>query len=231
MRGVGTFTRGLILLAIVSIYPLLLLKSFSSSTSTDWSGITDTTWFAVSVAAVCGMLGSVISILLRLSEFETTKGRSQMFLVLTGATLPLVGGVFGAFVAALLSAKVVNIQIGGTEAQNTWLYVVLGFLSGFSERFSRGFISIAEDRLGPGGASSQHQQQTWGPTVEARVVGTITPDYNGPSKIIASSIGMGGRTHVDRRQRGAAVREYDYTHVLARRSHGWSVRGHSSLLR
>jgi hypothetical protein len=95
-----------------------------------------------------GMLGSVVSLLLRLSEFESTKGRSQRFLTLTGATLPLIGGVFGAFVAVLLSAKVVNISIGTSDGTQVWLYIVIGFLSGFSERFSRGFIAVAETQFG-----------------------------------------------------------------------------------
>jgi hypothetical protein len=61
--------------------------------------------------------------------------------------------VFGAFVAALLAAKIVNINIGNVSSPdglNISLCLVLGFLSGFSERFSRGFIRMAEDRLGPG---------------------------------------------------------------------------------
>jgi hypothetical protein len=86
--------------------------------------------------------------LLRLSEFESTKGRSQMFLMLTGATLPVVGGMFGAFIAALLSSKIINISVGEAGGLNIWLYLVIGFLSGFSERFSRGFIQLAEQRLG-----------------------------------------------------------------------------------
>jgi hypothetical protein len=114
----------------------------------------DETLAVVLIAAAAGMLGSVVSLLLRLSEFENTKGRSQMFLTLTGATLPIVGGVFGAFVAVLLSAKVVNITIGGSNGLNVWLYIVIGFLSGFSERFSRSFIAVAEQQLGGAGDRS-----------------------------------------------------------------------------
>jgi hypothetical protein len=61
--------------------------------------------------------------------------------------------MFGAFIAALLSAKIININVGDGGGLNAWLYVVIGFLSGFSERFSRGFIRIAEERLGAGGAA------------------------------------------------------------------------------
>jgi hypothetical protein len=61
--------------------------------------------------------------------------------------------MFGAFIAALLSAKVINVNLGDGGQLNAWLYVVIGFLSGFSERFSRGFIRIAEERLGTGGGT------------------------------------------------------------------------------
>lgn len=143
MRGVGAFLRTLFIMAAIFIYPVFLVRSFEGKTI-DWNTVLGEQWASVVVAAVCGMLGSVISILLRLSQFETTKGRSQMFLILTGATLPLVGGVFGAFVAALLLAKIISIP---AETLSIWVFVVLGFLSGFSERFSRGFMKIAEDRF------------------------------------------------------------------------------------
>lgn len=152
MRGVANFVRALVIIMIFVGYPIGALVYYSNiSVSSSLVTATIVTLQNVLVAALCGMLGSVISILLRLSEFETTKGRSQMFLILTGATLPLVGGVFGAFVASLLSAKIINIGITGTDPTNVWLFVVLGFLSGFSERFSRGFITLAEDRLGGSG--------------------------------------------------------------------------------
>jgi hypothetical protein len=64
-----------------------------------------------------------------------------MFLTLTGATLPIVGGVFGAFVAALLSSKVINIAIGGANGLNVWRMSLLDFclasVSAFREALSR----------------------------------------------------------------------------------------------
>jgi hypothetical protein len=173
MRGVGTFMRTLFIVSFCIGYPLALTQFILHGRWVNSEAIIGATWLNVLVAAVCGMLGSVISILLRLSEFETTKGRSQMFLILTGATLPLVGGVFGAFVASLLSAKIVNIAIGGTDPLNIWLYVVLGFLSGFSERFSRGFIKIAEDRfVGSGGSPPASQPPHGTSTVDATISGS-----------------------------------------------------------
>jgi hypothetical protein len=131
-------------LFIYGLFAPTPLRSFASHI-----GELDPTVAHIILAAAFGMLGSVVSLLLRLSEFESTKGRSRTFLTLTGATLPIVGGAFGAFVAILFSSKVVNIKIGDTSSE-VWLYLVIGFLSGFSERFSRGFISAAERQLGHG---------------------------------------------------------------------------------
>lgn len=154
MKGVSIFIRSLLLLILAFAYifsllvPVLVNDLQLSQTLIHSISLALAPGIPVLVSTVCGMIGSVISILLRLGEFETTKGRSKAFLLLTGATLPLVGGVFGAFVAALFSANVINISIGGQNPVGLWIYVVIGFLSGFSERFSRGFIQIAETRFG-----------------------------------------------------------------------------------
>jgi hypothetical protein len=159
MRGIGYFLRWIVVLTLVVAYsaffPFFVWESVSLQEAiTRLERFFNSPLGEVLVATLAGMLGSVVSLLLRIGEFESTKGRSQMFLILTGATLPVVGGIFGAFVAALISSKVVNIGVSGPDRINVWLYVVLGFLSGFSERFSKGFVRIAEDRLGVAGARS-----------------------------------------------------------------------------
>ncbi len=180
MRGVGYFLRSIVTLLFLCLYSaavIYFLQKFThyltftllkASSNNVQPLIASERFFSallmffnmpvgwVFIAAISGMLGSVVSILLRLGEFETTKGRSQTFLTLTGATLPIVGGVFGAFIAALLCSNVVAVTVG-RDGQNCWLFLVVGFLSGFSERFSRGFIKIAEERLGgsSGGSSTE----------------------------------------------------------------------------
>ena len=175
MRGVGQFLRSMILILFILGYTVgffILTTEKVSSTGTFGQSVAaflNTTLGDVVVAAVAGMLGSVVSLLLRLGEFERTKGRSQMFLTLTGSTLPIVGGVFGAFIAALISSKVVDITIGGIDGLNIWLYLVIGFLSGFSERFSRGFIRIAEDRLGGSADRDDNKARTSSETQQTSV--------------------------------------------------------------
>jgi hypothetical protein len=58
-----------------------------------------------------------------------------------GSTLPIVGGVFAAVVAAILDVKFL------IAAESIQAYMVAGFLSGFSERFTRNILSIAEGRF------------------------------------------------------------------------------------
>ena len=102
------------------------------------------------ISVVFGILGSVVSILLRLSEFEGARRRSRQFLTMTGAMLPLVGGIFGAVTCALFASGIVNFQFAnaGAAISTPYFYVVIGFLSGFSERFTRGLLDTATPAIG-----------------------------------------------------------------------------------
>ncbi|MGO7116280.1 hypothetical protein [Rhizobium leguminosarum] len=102
------------------------------------------------VAVLFGFLGSIVSILLRLSEFEAMVGRSRQFLRYTGMTLPIIGGTFAAVIAALFESKVINMSLGNTAenaALNPNLFILIGFLCGFSERFARGILTDVESKF------------------------------------------------------------------------------------
>jgi hypothetical protein len=58
------------------------------------------------------------------------------------------GGIFAFVLGAVLSAKLINISVGGAYDLSTWIFVVLGFLAGFSERFSRNLLNVVESTLG-----------------------------------------------------------------------------------
>jgi hypothetical protein len=153
MRGVALFLAISSIIAMMMLYSIVLMPRFALHIMDIERNDPELGQFFV--ATIAGMLGGVVSLLLRLGEFETTRGRSQIFLVLTGATLPVVGGAFGAFIAALLCSKIINVGVAGTGQSSVWLFGVIGFLSGFSERFSRGFIQFAEQRLGGADKTSQ----------------------------------------------------------------------------
>lgn len=104
------------------------------------------------IAIIFGVFGSVVSILLRLSEFEVATRKSRQFLMMTGAMLPLVGALFGAVTCALFASGIVNFQFANPGAAvtgigNPYFYIVIGFLSGFSERFTRGLLGRAENGI------------------------------------------------------------------------------------
>jgi hypothetical protein len=184
MGGIGRFLTffGMAVFAIMTVAILFFINSKLILGNEQFSQLVvaveklDPRAANVVVASIAGMFGSVVSLLLRIGEFEATKGRSQMFLRLTGATLPVIGGMFGAFVASLISSELINIPAGNL---NLWTFVVIGFLSGFSERFSRGFLQIAEKRLGGGEA----------PTISVSTERTVLAG----SKTIEPGVGTGGQ--------------------------------------
>jgi hypothetical protein len=110
----------------------------------------------VLIGTFFGCWGSVVSLLLRLPDFEILKGKSRTFLRSSGATQPIIGEIFAFVLGALISANIINISVGGSFDLSPWLFVVLGFLAGFSERFTRNLLHVAESHFG--GATGQSPQ-------------------------------------------------------------------------
>lgn len=107
---------------------------------------------AAAVAGLFGVLGSIVSILLRLPDFANAKRQSRDFLWATGFCLPFVGLVFALVTSALFSSHMINIEmIGASDATDPGFtfYIVIGFLSGFSERFTKRLLGAAESGLAP----------------------------------------------------------------------------------
>jgi hypothetical protein len=96
-------------------------------------------------------LGGGVSILARLREFSCAKIRDfdPFLLFWNGLFNPIVGMIFVTFVYAALMSGVVPLEAGLVEKMTTapglW---VIGFLTGFSERFTSDVIARAENALG-----------------------------------------------------------------------------------
>jgi hypothetical protein len=123
----------------------------------------------VVVAATFGMLGAVVSVLLRLSEFEHATRRSRQFLRMTGVVLPVVGVVFASVTCALFASGMINFSFAvGSDHRpllaNTYFFIVIGFLAGFSERFTRGLLGTAEKSLMTTHSTAQTTLRTAGAT-------------------------------------------------------------------
>jgi hypothetical protein len=144
MRGVMRFAYAAILIGVFLAY--LIVAGYSFEGELPWLIRFDSETTRVGVAALFGCLGAVVSLLMRLAEFERMRGKSKEFLFLSGGTQPLVGGIVAAVIAAIIFSEVVTVTgINGTS--KLWLFVVVGFISGFSERFTRSMLGIAENRF------------------------------------------------------------------------------------
>ena len=134
----------------------------------------------VMVASMFGMLGAVVSVLLRLSEFENAQRRSRQFLRMTGVVLPLVGVVFASVTCALFASNLINFSFAVGSANsplltnNTYFFIVIGFLSGFSERFTRGLLGTAEQSL----MTSRSEDQTTLRTDDGATLSKVTQTTN-----------------------------------------------------
>lgn len=62
-----------------------------------------------------------------------------------GFTLPIIGGGFALVFAAALDAKIITIF-----ANSLQLFIVIGFLAGFSERFTKSILDAISKIVAPG---------------------------------------------------------------------------------
>ncbi len=178
-----TVMRGLTLSVVILILiPLAALGAFAwlhaQANGFSWQSavldpVTSLATSKIVIAAFFGVLGSVVSILLRLSEFEDATRRSRQFLAMTGFMLPLVGAVFACVTCALFASGIVNFNFANPGApaaaiDNPYFYVVVGFLSGFSERFTRGLLGAAERTISREAVSRETSGAGTVETVKAR---------------------------------------------------------------
>jgi hypothetical protein len=102
-------------------------------------------------ALQAAFLGGGVSILARLREFSCARIRDfdPFLLFWNGLFNPIVGMIFATFVYAALKSGVVPLEAGIVEkitsAPGLW---TIGFLTGFSERFTSDVIARAENALG-----------------------------------------------------------------------------------
>jgi hypothetical protein len=128
----------LITLVIALIYNI----SLSLETRLSLIHLAEADAFTVAMAA---FFGGVVSVLSRLHEFSKLRVFDPVFLFCNGLLKPYVGIILGIFVYALL--KCGFIVVPGIEASAQHVWYVLGFLSGFSERFTKDLISRGEGVL------------------------------------------------------------------------------------
>jgi hypothetical protein len=148
MQGVLQFVAVVLILVLLSFLILLLLLVLNykpdSVTMLSFTIPSFTSEFAkVLICSIFGCFGGVVGLLVRLHDFESIKNKSRTFLRAYGATQPLIGGIFACVLGAIIAAKIINISVGGNSDLSIWFFIVLGFLAGFSERFTRNLSHVA----------------------------------------------------------------------------------------
>src|SRR5262245_27683655 len=89
-------------------------------------------------------LGSLVSVLLRLSKIDLANEVLRLILVISGAGRPFVAGAFALVVYLLLSNKLIAVTL---TSESVGTYCVIAFLCGFSERFAQdllGRVSVTD---------------------------------------------------------------------------------------
>ncbi|MEM1170513.1 MAG: hypothetical protein AAGJ08_15890 [Cyanobacteria bacterium P01_H01_bin.35] len=111
-----------------------------------------TVWLG-NLCFTAGALGSIISILSRLSNYEQSEDNHQyedsIIPILVGFYKPLIGGTFGILIFAILEGGIIPIAFGELDnekrQEQRWMSLFsLSFVVGFSERLAKDLISTTE---------------------------------------------------------------------------------------
>lgn len=108
-----------------------------------------------------GTLGSIISILIRIEEFQDRKYSDPLVPFLIGLFKPIIGASFGLLFLTLINSQFIIISgISNAEAKDRKEYLLLSicFVVGFSERLARDAIGKVEDVVGGKQATIQSKQ-------------------------------------------------------------------------
>jgi hypothetical protein len=151
---------GLICLLVVGTPLLAVAQMVISSRYENFFGEPIILVLAVVLA---GVLGSCVSIMIRINDFRNLARTDTMVLFFTGFFKPVIGLAFALFLFAIIKSGVIPIEIqagaagnpaaSGLDAMNNseaFFVLALAFVSGFSERFARDIASKVENTVGTG---------------------------------------------------------------------------------
>ncbi len=103
------------------------------------------------LVGLCGAVGGVVSILMRLGDFEKMRGASRVSMLMQGFFKPVVGMYCAIFGFALMKSGVLPLQ-PATQESALYLYMSVCFLLGFSERLAQDLFIRAGEGLASVGA-------------------------------------------------------------------------------
>ena len=90
---------------------------------------------------LAGALGSVVSILVRIRDFSEMRILNPPALFWTGFFKPIIGATFALFVFAAIASSLVSVN---RSINQGFMFLTLGFVAGFSERFAPDLVSRIE---------------------------------------------------------------------------------------
>ena len=101
-------------------------------------------------------MGSIASVLTRLSSIDLDQDASNFLIIVSGATRPIVAIFFALVVYLILDLKILGIQfVTPSQPQKDGVYLISSFLCGFSERFAEDIISRAGTTVSEGSAQEK----------------------------------------------------------------------------
>lgn len=108
-------------------------------------------------AITAGTLGSIVSILTRIEDFQNRKYKDKLVPFFIGAFRPIIGAAFGVFLLAIFSSEIIvlNPTSNKNESSKGYLIFTLAFVAGFSERLAKDIILRTEDAVAGSRATQQ----------------------------------------------------------------------------
>ena len=94
------------------------------------------------LVSLMGALGSITSIMVRIKDFTSEVGNSSI-LFFTGFFKPIIGTSFAVFIFSLLQSEIIPLDIN----KNSFFYLAIAFISGFSERFAQDIVMVTEKQI------------------------------------------------------------------------------------
>jgi hypothetical protein len=130
------YLLGMVIGIVVSSLIAIIIQLISSSTNSFIQGN------QLTVLCLFAGMGSIASVLTRLSKINLKQETSNSMIMISGGTRPVVAILFAVVVYLILDMKILDIQFGsGTQGNRNEVYLVTSFLCGFSERFANDIIS------------------------------------------------------------------------------------------
>lgn len=100
--------------------------------------------YKIALVTIMGMFGSIVSIMLRIRDYEGNRGEYASTLFITGFTKPLIGAMFSLFILTVISSGILPLDYEIIEDKAFYFFAAISFITGFSERFARDIIAKTE---------------------------------------------------------------------------------------